>query len=81
MVRRSDRDVVAHTVRSLRAARNLSQREVADRAGVAVNTYVRIERGEPGLDNCTREVANALGVSYGVLAEAMEEARRLRERN
>lgn len=40
------RDRIAHRVRAERAALGLSQREFADRCGIALRTYKRFELGE-----------------------------------
>jgi transcriptional regulator with XRE-family HTH domain len=58
-------------MRAERKERNLSQEEVAHRAGVSLRTYNALERGE-ALDphySTLRSIADALGVSVATLAE------------
>ena len=47
----------------LRMERNLSQRELAEQAGITRNTIMRIENGDvdPSIDSC-RKICSALGV-------------------
>lgn len=56
-------------IRRLRRARNLSQEDLAERAGISVSTLSRIERGEviPSFETL-RELAAALGVEAEALA-------------
>jgi DNA-binding XRE family transcriptional regulator len=60
-------------LRRLREARGLSQEATAQAAGIALNTYSRIERGQTSPSWPTvRQLANALGVSMGDLGAAVE---------
>ncbi len=65
-----DRETIGTQVRQIRLARGLTQRELAERAGVSEPTVIsRIERGGqvPRLDTAAR-IAHALGVPLGELA-------------
>ena len=57
-------------IRRVRRDQELSQRELAQRAGLSLNTVSLIERGRrtPGVDTLAR-IARALGVSPGELIE------------
>jgi transcriptional regulator with XRE-family HTH domain len=58
------------TLRELRSQRLLSIRDLADQAGVAPGTIVRIEAGEPLPRFVTmRKIAAALGVAAGEIEE------------
>ena len=58
------------TLRELRSRRLLSIRDLADQAGVASGTIVRIEAGEPLPRFVTmRKIAAALGVEPGEIEE------------
>ncbi len=50
----------------LRLANQLSQRELAEKSGVARNTIMRIENGDvvPNMETCQR-ICDALNVSLG----------------
>ena len=54
---------VAQIFKAARKKQGLTQKEVADKAGIFSNTYARIERGvqNPGYDTA-RSIARALGV-------------------
>ena len=59
-----------------RAARALSQRELAASAGVTQATVVRLEAGRPARPRTVRKLAAALGVPpAGLLGAGGEEAR------
>jgi transcriptional regulator with XRE-family HTH domain len=63
----------SRVLRRLREARGLSQEATAQAAGIALNTYSRIERGQTSPSWPTvRQLANALGVSMGDLGAAVE---------
>lgn len=63
--------VVGQHVGTWRKLRDLTAAEVADRAGVGVNTVLRLERGEGAtLENVLR-VARALGL-LDVLTDALD---------
>jgi transcriptional regulator with XRE-family HTH domain len=65
-VRRALRDA-SESVRAWRKLRGLTQAQVADRAGVARETVIRLERGDGGVsvENLFR-VLRALGILDGV---------------
>ena len=64
---------LAGALRALREARGLSQEQVAQRAGVTMNTYARVELGQAAPSWSTvRSIAAALDVSLRDLAEAVE---------
>lgn len=69
-------DIVAHNIRSARAARGWSQEELADRCGLH-RTYVGvIERGERNITLATLErIAIALGVEAITLLRETTERR------
>lgn len=56
-------NVVAENLKSERLSKNLTQLEVAKRAGINSNYYAKIERGEASLSVITLlKLAKALGV-------------------
>jgi transcriptional regulator with XRE-family HTH domain len=60
-------------LRRLREARGLSQEATAAAAGVALNTYGRIEKGAASPTWPTvRQIAQALGVSMAELGAAVD---------
>jgi transcriptional regulator with XRE-family HTH domain len=60
-------------LRRLRNARGLSQEATAQAAGIALNTYSRIERGQTSPAWPTvRALADALDVSMGELGAAID---------
>ena len=63
--------VVAQNLREIRARKNLSQREVADKAKVSVSYISMLERGQrsPPLETLEM-IAKALGVAPLILLEA-----------
>jgi transcriptional regulator with XRE-family HTH domain len=57
-------------LKDARAARGLSQRALADRAGVGESTVLRIERGKTSpMPHVARRLSAALGVEPGEVAE------------
>jgi DNA-binding XRE family transcriptional regulator len=52
----------AMALRDARLRKLLTQRQLAERAGVTQATIVRIERGEPAYPSTLRKLARALGV-------------------
>jgi len=60
----------AKKLRGLRLARELTQQQLADRAGISGGYYARLERGEqdPTL-TVLEKLAKALGVKVGRLLE------------
>ena len=56
-------------LKALRLQRMLSQRELAERAGVAHATIVRLEAGAEAQYGTARKLAQALGVEPRELAE------------
>jgi transcriptional regulator with XRE-family HTH domain len=68
---------LAAALRGLRTrkGRELSQETVAQRAGITLNSYARIELGQASPAWATvRQIAKALGVSMVELARAVERA-------
>ena len=63
--------VISGKLRELRDAAGLTQRALANRAGVTVNTVSELERGEN--DNPTLGVLKALAVALGVPVTALFE--------
>jgi len=64
---------LATALRRLREARELSQETVAQRAGISLNTYSRIERGTVAPAWLTvAKIADALDVTLSELASAIE---------
>lgn len=61
---------VRRRLREMRVHRNLTQEQLAERAGLSLDAVARIERGNrsPGLASC-RRLARALGVSLTELVE------------
>jgi len=55
-------DPVGRRVRTLRLQHALSQAELAERAGVARSTLLKIEAGHPSHPRTVRKIASALGV-------------------
>lgn len=55
--------IIASNLKKIRAKRDLTQAEVADRAGLHPNSYAKIERGEvmPSLDTLEK-IATTLKV-------------------
>jgi len=67
---------LAAVLRRLREAQGLSQEATAQRAGISLNTYSRIERGyTTPLWTTVIQLADALEVSIVELAEAVEAER------
>ncbi|MDU7361205.1 MAG: helix-turn-helix transcriptional regulator [Propionibacteriaceae bacterium] len=67
-------EVVAATLRAERAARRLSQNEIAKRAGIPRPTFVRYESGERRI-NVAQAIATAeaLGMTFPELAQRIDE--------
>lgn len=62
-------------LRHLREARGLSQEATAQAAGIALNTYSRIERGQTSPSWPTvRRLAAALGITMADLGAAVDAA-------
>lgn len=68
---RSDLSIARTRIARLRLQRGLSQREVADQAGLSIRTYRAIERGEV-FDPGVRQVANIARVLQVEIAHACE---------
>ena len=67
---------LAAVLRRLREVHGLSQEALAQRAGVALNTYSRIERGQASPTWPTvRALAAALGMSMGELGATVDAER------
>jgi transcriptional regulator with XRE-family HTH domain len=67
---------LARALRALREARSLSQEVTAQRAGITLNSYARIELGQAAPSWSTVcSIAEGLGVSLQELAAAVEAER------
>lgn len=65
---------VAATIRAERAAAQLSQNELAGRAGIPRPTYLRYERGDRNIPVVTAiQLAEALGMTFGEFARRVED--------
>ena len=65
---------VAATIRAERAAAQLSQNELASRAGIPRPTYLRYERGDRNIPVVTAiQLAEALGMTFGEFARRIED--------
>ena len=65
---------VAATIRAERAAAQLSQNELASRAGIPRPTYLRYERGDRNIPVVTAiQLAEALGMTFGEFARRVED--------
>lgn len=54
-------------VRMKRREQNLSQTELAEKAGVGLNFVYQLEKNKPTVQlNCARQVLNALGFDIGI---------------
>lgn len=64
---------VAETIRAERAAKRMSQAEVAAKAGIPRVTYIRYETGErrPNMVQVI-QIAEALGLSIGAFVSRVE---------
>jgi transcriptional regulator with XRE-family HTH domain len=64
---------LAAAVKHLREERDITQEELAYKAGITVSSLSRIERGlnSPGWITVSK-IIDALGVSFGELVEALE---------
>jgi transcriptional regulator with XRE-family HTH domain len=76
--------VVMHgrRIRELREEKRLSQRELAEAAGISVCTLRKVEHEEPVRKSTARKVAAALGIGYQTIAQPHytgEQAARTRE--
>jgi transcriptional regulator with XRE-family HTH domain len=60
---------IGETVRRLRRARVINQRELADRAGIHWVTLSRIETGHKAESGTVRKLAEALGVEVQELLD------------
>ena len=56
-------DPIGQRVRTLRVQHALTQKDLAERAGVARFAVIRIERGDPVRPLTVRKIARALGVT------------------
>jgi DNA-binding XRE family transcriptional regulator len=61
--------VVLENLRNARERRAMSQLELAERAGVARQTLIRLERGRPATPETHRKLAEALGLQPGQLID------------
>lgn len=71
-----EQQVLGVALRRLREDRGLSQEAVAQRAGISLNTYSRIERGTvaPAWLSVTK-IAKALDIGLAELGAAIDERR------
>jgi transcriptional regulator with XRE-family HTH domain len=67
MAEHEGRGLVLANLKTLRLRSLLTQRELADKAGVSRGTVVRIEDGQPANVATVRKLAEALGVTAGDL--------------
>lgn len=58
---------VCGRIREIRAAQGFTQKQIADRLGITLRTYLNIERGQNLTLVTMAKIANALGVPPGDL--------------
>lgn len=66
--------IVAETIRAERAAKGMTQRALAERAGIPLQTYLRYEKGTRDIPAIQLiRVAAALGVPLSVFARRLQD--------
>jgi len=71
--------IICTRVRTAREAAGLTQRAVAARLGIAEKTYAFYERSREPKPARLREIADAIGVDYSLLAAGLHEQRDILE--
>ena len=66
--------IVAETIRAERAAKGLTQKGLAERAGIPVQTYMRYENGDRDIPAVQlMRVAAALGIPFSTFARRLQD--------
>lgn len=66
--------VIAETIRAERAAKGLTQKGLAERAGIPVQTYLRYELGTRDIPAVQlMRVAAALGIPFSTFARRLQD--------
>lgn len=63
------------TLRALRVRLGLTQKELADKAGVSQRTIIRMEQGVSGNTATASAVADALGIKRAALLDLIDASR------
>lgn len=71
---------IAKDLRALRIAKGMTQQALADAAGISRTTLIQIEKGKDAQVSSIAMAGQVLGVTFGVLQESPEIARRRQAR-
>ena len=71
---------IAKDLRSLRISKGMTQQALADAAGISRTTLVQIEKGSDAQLSSITMTGQVLGVTFGILLESPEMARRRQAR-
>lgn len=66
--------IIAETLRAERAAKGLTQKGLAEQAGIPEQTYIRYEKGTRDIPAVLLvRIADALGVPFSIFARRLQE--------
>ena len=67
---------IGNLVRAERKQRGLTQKQLADKAGVGLNFVYQLEKNKPSVQlDCTRQVLEALDLQLTVVSQGASESR------